>query len=181
LGGRSYIGRWWLVPKRRYDGFEVSVKRILLGLVLFGLIELALLIKAGEIWGIWFPIAAVVLSMLAGGFLIRHYSVRTLQRVSEALRTGVPPAGQPVTGFAGVFAGILLILPGFLSDFCAVLLLIPSARRIVASALGWRLTQAGSRSAAQGGNGPIIEAEAVEIHGEIRSRQPSGQASPWRR
>jgi UPF0716 protein FxsA len=154
------------------------VKHILFGLLFFGLVELALLVKAGEVFGTWFPIAAVVLSMAAGVFLIRYYGLQTLRRVAEILRTGLPPVEHPSAGLVGVLAGILLILPGFLSDLCAILLLVPAARRRIASLVGWR---AHWRSARAGGKGPVIEAEAVEILHEIGSTPPVERASPWRR
>jgi UPF0716 protein FxsA len=166
------------------EGFEVVMKRVLLGLFLFGLIELALLIKAGQLFGTLFPITAVVLSMAAGGLVIRHYGLKTLGRLKETLRAGGPPTGSPLAGLAGVVAGILLILPGFLSDFCALLLLIPVTRRIVAAGLGWRIVSPGpTRSFGYRANprGPIIEAEAVEIHGELSSERPESRPSPWRR
>jgi UPF0716 protein FxsA len=159
------------------------VKHILFGLLFFGLVELALLVKAGEVFGTWFPIAAVVLSMAAGVFLIRYYGLQTLRRVAEILRTGLPPVEHPSAGLVGVLAGILLILPGFLSDLCAILLLVPAARRRIASLVGWRAhwVASGRRSARAGGKGPVIEAEAVEILHEIGSTPPVERASPWRR
>jgi UPF0716 protein FxsA len=124
-----------------------------------------------------------VLSMMVGGLLIRHYGLRTVQRLREALRTGVPPAGRNTPGLVGVLAGILLILPGFLSDLAAILLLIPAVRRFFASSLGWQMSSfaVGRRGSAGARGGPIIEAEAVEIRGEIRSERPVGRSSPWQR
>jgi UPF0716 protein FxsA len=159
------------------------VKHILFGLLFFGLVELALLVKAGEVFGTWFPIAAVVLSMAAGVFLIRYYGLQTLRRVAEILRTGLPPVEHPSAGLVGVLAGILLILPGFLSDLCAILLLVPAARRRIASLVGWRAhwVASGRRRARACGKGPVIEAEAVEILHESGSTPPVERASPWRR
>jgi UPF0716 protein FxsA len=163
------------------------MKRVLLGMLLFGLLELALLVKAGQLFGTLFPIAAVVLSMMAGSLVIRHCGLKTLGRLGEAVRTGVPPAGSPLSGLAGVLAGFLLILPGFLSDLLAVLLLIPAARRIVAASLGWRLVSPGPTSArssyyrASRNSGPIIEAEAIEIRGEFPSEPVQRRSSPWQR
>src|SRR5438067_502025 len=161
--------------------FEVIMKRVVAGLLLFGLIELALLVKAGEVFGTWFPIVAVVLSMAAGGQVIRHYGFQTVNRLRDVLRTGAAPAGPRPAGIAGVLAGILLILPGFLSDLAAVVLLIPMTRRIVASALGWRIGSTRVSARRQTSRGPVIEAEAVEIHGEMGAKQHICQPSPWRR
>jgi UPF0716 protein FxsA len=165
LGGRQAI-------------FEVLVKRILLGLLVFALVELALLVWTGRLFGTLFPIFAVLISMIAGGLVIRHCGLKTLARFGETLRTGMPPAGRQSTGLAGIFAGILLILPGFLSDLAAILLLLPGARRMVASILGSRVAAAGGvRTHRQG---PVIEGEAVEIHRAPTSAHQVRQPSPWR-
>jgi UPF0716 protein FxsA len=157
------------------------VKRILLGFLLFELLELLLLVKAGEAFGTLFPIAAVLTSMVAGGLVIRHYGLQALNRLNGALRTGgVPPAGPASAGLVGVLAGILLILPGFLSDIGAILLLIPTARRVVAFGLGWR-GGFGFPIRRDPSHGTVIEAEAVEIHGEVISDQrPMNRPSPRR-
>ena len=62
------------------------MKRVLLGLLLLELIELVLLVEAGEAFGTWFPIAAVVLSTAAGGLVIRHYGLQTLKGLKDTLR-----------------------------------------------------------------------------------------------
>ena len=156
------------------------MKRVLLGLLLLELIELVLLVEAGEAFGTWFPIAAVVLSTAAGGLVIRHYGLQTLKGLKDTLRSGAPPAAPRPTGVAGVMAGILLILPGFLSDLAAIILLIPAARRRVAAALGWRASRAGFAGQRRNPYGPIIEAEAVEIRGEAPGEHPARRHSPWR-
>jgi len=159
------------------------MKRILLGFLLFGFVELFLLVEAGRTFGAWLPISSVLLSMAAGGLLIRHSGLKTLRGLAETLRTGAPPRGSPAMGILGVFAGILLILPGFLSDVTALLIYIPAARRIVASSLGLKASAFifTGRSSEARPRSPIIEGEAVEIHGAIHSPEPSGQSSPWRR
>jgi UPF0716 protein FxsA len=161
-------------------GFDVVVKRILLGFLLFGLLELILLIKAGEAFGTLFPVVAVLLSMAAGALVIRHYGLQALNRLGGNPRTGLPPAEPASAGLAGVLAGILLIFPGFLSDFLAILLLIPAARRIVASMIGLR-SRFGVALRRDGANGPVIDAEAVEIRGEVIAKQHPSAAPLSRR
>jgi UPF0716 protein FxsA len=163
---------------------EVLVKGILLGAILFGLAELVLLVKAGQLFGTLFPILAVILSMMAGWLLIRHYGVKTFASITEAVRTGIPPTHRPSAAIAGIFAGILLILPGFLSDLVAVVLLVPAARRIVAAKLGWRIATAGDtgyRTPNTGRSDTVIEGEAVEVRVKTRAGRRIETSSPWRR
>ena len=157
------------------------MKRLLLGFLLFALIELTLLIEAGEAFGTWFPIAAVVLSGFAGTAVIRHYGFQTMRRLKDILRSGVPTGGPRSAGLAGIVAGILLILPGFLSDLAAVLLLIPTTRRFAASLLGLRLSSGPFPGGRRDPYGPTIEAEAVEIRAEVGMKGAIQPPSPWRR
>jgi UPF0716 protein FxsA len=162
------------------------VRRVLLSIVLFGLIELILLIKAGQIFGTWVPITAVLASGAIGVALIRHQGVRTVRRIREAFGRGIVPAGEAGAGVAGVAAGLLFILPGFLSDLAGLLLLVPGVRRLAFGAIGARagLSATGAyavrvRPKRRNSPAPLIEGEAIEVTGEPPASQD--ERSPWRR
>jgi UPF0716 family protein affecting phage T7 exclusion len=53
-------------------------------------------------------------------------------------------------------AGALLILPGYFSDFCGLLLLLPPIRRLILSALGARVTVAGAPAYRPGNEPPRV-------------------------
>jgi UPF0716 protein FxsA len=162
------------------------VRRVLLSIVLFGLIELILLIKAGEIFGTWVPVVAVLGSAAIGLMLIRHQGVRTVRRVREAFGRGIVPAGEAGAGVAGIIAGLLFILPGFLSDVVGLLLLVPGVRRLAFGAIGASagLSATGAvaarvRPMRRHNSAPVIEGEATEVKAE--GRAPRDERSPWRR
>ena len=86
----------------------------------------------------------------------------------EELQRGEPPLEPMVEGALLCFAGGLFIVPGFLTDVAAVVLLIPPVRRWLArSILGHAVivtrTTTFRRDPERTGDGPVIEGEYKRI------------------
>jgi UPF0716 protein FxsA len=153
---------------------------LLLALVAFPFVEIALLIVVGRAIGVLATLALLVFAVLAGIALIRLQGFATLLNVRAALARGQPPADALFQGACVVAAGMLLIMPGFLSDLMALgLLSFLPFRKLL---LRWLWARATIRR----GGGPrrgatVIEGdyEAVD-EDEARGRLPQ-EESPWRR
>lgn len=152
--------------------------RVLLGCIFVAmpLVELALLIKTGQLIGFWATMAIVVGTGLLGAHVLLRQSWTTVRRMQEAVAKGQPPVAPVVDGVFLLLAGALLITPGLISDTVAILLLIPPVRHSVARWLvrllvrraqmrldvlgtGSKGRHGPSRSSAGSGEGPIIEGE----------------------
>ena len=96
-------------------------------------IELALFIKVGAIIGVFPILAFIFLSAVIGMAVMQRQGVSTLFKVNEKLEKGETPANEVIQGFLLGVGGVFLILPGFLTDFLGILLLIPPIRRRMAS------------------------------------------------
>jgi UPF0716 protein FxsA len=107
--------------------------RLLLGLFLLALpvLELALLIKTGQVVGIWATLALVVGAAVLGAVIMSQQGMSVARRTREALALGKPPVGPVLDGAFLLLAGALLITPGFLTDLMALALLIPPIRHKV--------------------------------------------------
>ncbi len=105
------------------------LRLIAVGLVVILLVEIALFVQLGGRLGVGLTVTWLVLAALLGGILIRVQGWMTLLRGREALARGQLPALEMLEGLALVFAGILLIVPGFFTDLLAVLLVIRPLRR----------------------------------------------------
>jgi UPF0716 protein FxsA len=112
----------------------MAMLRIVLGSLFIGLplIELALLIKTGQLIGFWATLAIVVATGLLGVHVLMRQSWTVLRGMREAVARGQPPVAPAVDGAFLMLAGALLITPGLLSDAVALLLLVPPVRRRVA-------------------------------------------------
>jgi UPF0716 protein FxsA len=109
----------------------------LLVLMLFVLpfVELAVFIAvAGEV-GLLATVAVIIVVGVAGGLLVRHQGLGVWRRAQRKLRDGEMPSAEVVNGLLILTAGVLLALPGFLSDVLGIALLLPPVRAAVRSLL----------------------------------------------
>jgi UPF0716 protein FxsA len=95
------------------------------------LVELAVFVQAVQWIGLLETLLLLILVSTLGVFVVRHQGLGVLRRVREQLRAGVLPAADLLNGLLIVVAGILLVLPGFVSDVVAILLLLPPTRAFV--------------------------------------------------
>lgn len=101
----------------------------LLLFVLIPVLEIWLLIQVGGEIGALPTIAWLILAAFLGINLIRYQGVATLINIKQQLGMGRPPAQAVAKGMMLGVAGVLLIVPGFASDFIALMLLVPWVRR----------------------------------------------------
>src|SRR5271170_616542 len=140
----------------------VAALRLLL--LLWPIAEIAVLILVADWIGIGWTLLALLAAGLAGILVIRVLGAASLAELRGALERQEPPAGPLLRGACVLLAGMLLILPGFIGDAVALLLLIPPLRAALLGAL-WRgagrAWAAGARRA--GGGTVIIEGEYHEM------------------
>jgi UPF0716 protein FxsA len=116
----------------RPSGRRPSTAAILLaGLILIPLAEIAVFIEVGGWLGLGPTLALIVLTALAGTWLLRHQGLAVLTRAQRQMRQGVLPVAEVVEGCCLVTAGVLLLTPGFLTDAAGALLLLPPVRAML--------------------------------------------------
>ncbi len=84
-------------------------------------------------------VGLVLASTIAGAVLLRHQGFGVMRRVRTEMDAGRDPSRQLAHGAMIVLAAILLIIPGFITDIFAILLLLPPVRD-----LAWRMLKAAS-------------------------------------
>ena len=101
-------------------------------------LEIYLIVKAGSLIGI-VPTLLVLLTISStGAWLVRHQGVAILGRVRDELAGGRMPAGPLLEGALVLVGGVLLLTPGFFTDFLGLFFLIPRTRAIIGQlAVGW--------------------------------------------
>ena len=92
------------------------------------ILEIALFIQVGGAIGLWPTLAIVILTALAGTFLMRLQGLQALSRLQRSLETGGDPVGPIAHGALILVAGVLLLTPGFFTDAVGLSLLIPPVR-----------------------------------------------------
>lgn len=102
-----------------------------LSLLALPLIELYLLIKVGTLIGALPTVALVVGTALLGAFLLRRQGLSNYRRMQMSLVQGEMPAREIVEGVVIFVGGVLLLIPGLITDFFGILCLIPPLRRVI--------------------------------------------------
>ena len=92
------------------------------------LAELYILIKIGSHIGGFNTILLVLMTTVLGALLARLQGLRTLRQIQLSLSQGQIPAEELIDGVLILFGGILLVIPGVLTDLFALVLLLPFTR-----------------------------------------------------
>src|SRR3954454_8942634 len=92
--------------------------------------ELAVIIQVGQLIGVWWTIALLIVDSVLGSVLMRAQGRAAWRRVNQAVGSGRVPAREVLDGVLVIFGGALLLPPGFLSDILGALLLLPPTRAI---------------------------------------------------
>jgi UPF0716 protein FxsA len=134
----------------------------LLLLLVIPLLEVAAFIAVGREIGIVATLLLLLAAGAAGTLLLRVQGLTTLMRARTRLAAGEPPVAEAFDGICLALAGVLLVLPGFLSDLMALLLLLPPVRRWLRGRVAARAVAAGAGRARRYGNVTVIEGDWVE-------------------
>jgi UPF0716 protein FxsA len=139
---------------------------VLLILLAATVVELTVLIAVGHAIGVLATIALLILASLVGAALLRREGARTLSAFVEALRTRRPPHQELLDGMLIATAGVLIVLPGFVSDILGLLLLLPPIRAVVRRRI---LRSASLRTPPPYAPGAVVEGEVVDESSARRS------------
>jgi UPF0716 protein FxsA len=102
--------------------------RLILVFTIVPLAELYILIKIGSHIGGFNTILLVLVTTVLGALLARLQGLRTLRQIQLSLSQGQIPAEELIDGVLILFGGILLVIPGVLTDLFALVLLLPFTR-----------------------------------------------------
>jgi UPF0716 protein FxsA len=115
------------VPRRR-PHLPLRARLVIVGLLLFPLVELALLIAVGHLIGVWPTLLLVVVEALLGAIVVKRAGRRARVALQTSLNTGQMPGTELTDAVLVLVGGVLLLLPGFLTDVVGLLFLLPVAR-----------------------------------------------------
>jgi len=112
-------------------------KWLLLALLALPFMELLVFVAVAEAIGFLWALLLVVTTSLAGAMLLRHAGGNHIARVRVALGEGSFSTLQADgLGTLTLLAGILLLIPGFITDVLGLLLLLAPLRRMLGALLG---------------------------------------------
>jgi UPF0716 protein FxsA len=160
----------------------LRISFIPLFLLLLPLLEIAGFVVVGREIGALATVGLVILSSVAGSLLLRHQGFGVMARVRTEMDAGRDPSRQLAHGAMIVLAAILLIIPGFITDIFAILLLLPPVRdfawRLLKSRIVMATSFSSSFSARRRDN--VIDLDDSDYSRDDYPDRPDHN-SPWRR
>ncbi len=102
----------------------------ILTIIIVPIIEIYLFIKIGSQIGAISTILLIFFTAILGVFYARYEGFNTLKSAVSQLLKNEVPLYEIISGAALAVAALLLILPGFLTDFIGLLIIFPPTRKI---------------------------------------------------
>ncbi len=147
---------------------------LIIALIVVPLIELFVFVQVGQWIGYEYAIVLLLAFSVVGAYLVKREGLNAWRRAQAQLRAGEIPAAELVDGALILFAGALLLTPGFVTDLVGLLLLIPAMRFFPRRwARNHRVTRTGG----------AVYGRVVDVRGRPRSAPPidvRGTAGPGR-
>ncbi|GAA0297327.1 FxsA family protein [Rhodovulum strictum] len=144
------------------------------------LIEIALFIQVGGLIGLWPTLGIVLLTAAIGTWLIRLQGALALSQLRNSFRELRDPAEPLAHGAMILFAGALLLTPGFFTDAVGFALLMPPVRATAYRWLAKRIVVQGMSY----GPDPYArtrrntDAQSEVIEGDFEEIAPQGNPRP---
>ena len=104
---------------------------VLLSIILIPILEIYLFIKIGSQIGAFNTILLIFITAFIGVYYAKYEGLNTIKSGFTQIIQNQTPAYEIISGAAIAFAAILLILPGFATDFLGFLLIFPMTRKLI--------------------------------------------------
>ena len=104
---------------------------LLFTLIAIPITEIYLFIIIGSKIGALSTILLIFVTAIVGVFYARYEGLNTIKSGFNQLIKNQVPAYEMISGAAIAFAALLLIIPGFATDFLGFLILIPFTRKLI--------------------------------------------------
>jgi len=105
------------------------------------LLDLLLLILLSRSFGFWQTLGGLFLVGLVGSALARREGGKVWRGFQASMAEGRPPEHGIIDGMLVLLGGVLLLLPGVLSDVLGLALFVPPLRRALARLLRGRISR----------------------------------------
>lgn len=104
--------------------------RLLLLFISVSILEIWVLIRISSETSFWFVLALCGFTFFLGSSLVRGAAANVRVRTDLAMQRGEAPASAMSASFLELVAGLLLMMPGALSDIVGALIMLPPFRNI---------------------------------------------------
>jgi UPF0716 protein FxsA len=141
--------------------------------LLYLVVEIVALVALGSAIGLGWTLLVLLAGSVLGLWLARREGVRAAQALTDAVNNRRVPTAELTDGMLVAAGGVLLFVPGLVTDLAGLLLVLPPTRALVRR----RLVRAAEernpqlRTARIRARGPVIDGEVVEEPTAPRTQQ----------
>ncbi|MDX6019676.1 FxsA family protein [Scandinavium sp. V105_16] len=96
---------------------------------LYVYIEISIFIQVAHVLGVLLTLILVIFTSIIGMSLVRNQGFKNLVMMQQKMQAGESPAAEMIKSVSLIISGLLLILPGFFTDFLGLLLLLPPVQK----------------------------------------------------
>ena len=104
---------------------------VLLSIILIPTLEIYLFIKIGSQIGAFQTISLIFITAIIGVYYARYEGLNAIRSGLSQIIKNQTPIYELISGAAIAFAAVLLIFPGFATDFFGFLLIFPFTRKLI--------------------------------------------------
>ena len=104
---------------------------VILSIILIPVLEIYLFIKIGSQIGAFNTILLIFITAIIGVYYAKYEGLNTIKSGFLQIVKNEVPAYEIISGAAIAFGAILLIIPGFATDFLGFLLIFPVTRKLI--------------------------------------------------
>lgn len=151
---------------------------LLLAFLVVPIVELAVIVQVAQGIGLANTIGLLIVISAVGAWLAKREGVGVARRFLDTMQRGQVPTREVVDGALILFAGALMLTPGFATDLLALVLLVPPTRAAVRSVVLRRYRGRIFVQRAGHSGGPVWDAESWEDSPAAQPRHEPG-SRPW--
>ena len=148
--------------------------RLLIIFIAVPLIEIGLFIQVGDKIGLWPTLLIVLITAITGTWLVRSQGAQTLVNLQGSFQNMKDPTEPLAHGALILFAGALLLTPGFFTDSVGFLLLFPPFRIFVMQSIRSKLKTSNINFKT-----PRENSDEDVIEGQFKQVSPNEDPSGW--
>jgi UPF0716 protein FxsA len=152
---------------------------VLVALLALPVLEIAVMVQVAQWFGVLNMFGLLLVVSVAGLFVVKHQGTGAWRRVRAELQMGRVPGAALVDSALILTAGVLLVIPGFVTDAIGLLLLVPPVRHVVRLWLSRRFrVQAAVATTGRSTRRP--RGDVVDVDGAERSARSHPELEPPR-
>lgn len=129
------------VRTRAKVGGPFTLVLLVVALIALPIAEIALLVMVGQQIGLLPTIGILLAEVVLGAWLSRREGGRAWRALSEAFGTGRMPTAELTNAALVLVGGVMLMLPGFITDLFGLVFLLPVTRPLARKVLAFALSR----------------------------------------